>query len=724
MSQAKLNLAFLWHQHQPFYKNARGYYHMPWVRFHGTKDYLDLLLILRDYPDIKQNINLVPSLLSQIEDYVRHGALDNIWMLSEIPPEQLNPEQKQEILDNFFLANVRNMIKPYRRYYELYLKYKYENRYPTGAERVDRFSDQDFRDLQVWYNLTWIGMCSRERERLQQLFQKGQHFSEEDKQVLWEESRAILGEIIPTHKQMWESGQIELSTTPYFHPILPLLIDSSIARESIPDVRLPAQPFRHPEDAEAQIRMGLEYFEQLFGRLPEGMWPSEGSVSEDAARLIAQHNIRWIATDEAILAKSLQQNYHSNRIYQPHLFHGKSRSITIFFRDHYLSDTIGFVYSNWDEDRAVEDFISRLHAIRKRIIEEAGEPALDHHLTSVILDGENCWEYYPNDGRTFLAKLFERLSEDPYIRSVTFSEFLQNNPSLPSLYKLFPGSWINSNFQIWIGSEEDNRAWDLLKQTRDFLVAKEEEGVLPPEQLAEAWRQIYIAEGSDWCWWYGDEHSSRHDLEFDQLFREHLVRVYEICNEEIPAALYQTIKQKHFDRFSSLRPMNFIHPVIDGKVTHFYEWTGAAVYESSISRQTAMHQVSRIIDKFYLGFDEEAYYFRIDFAQKPDLMYEYVIAAKTPRQITVVFSPLRGVVERFIPEGETTTKSLLEPTFRLDKIFEAKLSFKDLELQTGETFGFQLIIKQSGQQVEIFPHTSMIEIEVPTRDFELREWSV
>lgn len=724
MATEKLNLAFLWHQHQPYYKNSKGDFHMPWVRFHGVKDYLDMLLILQEFPAIKQNINLVPSLLLQLQDYAEKGAKDNIWMLTEIPAGQLSKEEKEAILENFFLANAQHMIKPYQRYYELYLKYKYESPYTPVKDRTGHFNEQDYRDLQVWYNLTWIGQVSRRRPAIRQLFEKGRNFSEADKAVLLEESRKILAEVVPAHKRMWESGQIELSTSPFYHPILPLLINTNVARESNPDCLLPQKQFSHPEDAETQLKRGLAYFEKLFGRKPAGVWPSEGSVSAETALLIARQNIRWMATDEAILAKSLRDKYHPNRIYQPHRFQSGSRAISIFFRDHYLSDTIGFVYNNWEEARAVDDFLGRLYAIRQRIIDEGGESALRSHLVSVILDGENCWEHYPNDGRVFMRKLYQGISGEDWLQTLTFSEFLERSPEIPNLYSLYPGSWINSNFNIWIGAEEDNRAWDLLKQVRDFLVEREKEGVLTPQMLARAWEQIYIAEGSDWCWWYGDDHSSAQDLEFDQLFREHLMAVYDIAGAEIPAALYQTIKRTHFDRFASIRPLNFIKPVIDGQVSHFYEWVGAAVYDGSKNVQTAMHQVSRIIDKFYLGFDAEHFYFRIDFSQKPDMMYEFVIAGKTPRQITVVISPLRGVIEKFEPQKETVESSFLNPDFKMGKIFEAALAYKDLGLNKGDLFGFQLIIKQNGQQVEIFPHTKIIEIEVPITEYDMREWSV
>ncbi len=724
MNKTPLQVAFLWHQHQPYYKNARNVYHMPWVRFHGTKDYLDMLLILKDYPQVKQNINLVPSLLLQLEDYVANDARDNIMLLTEKPAAELTDEEKTAILENFFLANVDTMIRPYPRYYQLYQKYKYDAPQIMVRDRHRLFSEQDFLDLQVWYNLTWIGMESRKRKAIQALFKKGTNFSEKDKQVLLKEIRHILKEIIPTHKKLWEKGQIELSLSPFYHPILPLLIDSNIARVSDPNVTLPPIQFQHPEDAEVQLDRAKAYFQEKFGRLPIGVWPSEGSVSEAAAELIARKGFRWIATDEGILSRTLGVAHESHKIYQPHRFVGKSHSIAIFFRDHYLSDSIGFVYSGWDEDSAVTDFFQRLYSIRNRLIQKFGEDALFRYVVSVILDGENCWEYYPNDGHSFRRKLFARLSEDPLIQTVTFQEFLEKNSGIPEIRSLHPGSWINSNFNIWIGSEEDNRAWELLKRTRDDLVRREKEALIPEEDLKEAWERIYIAEGSDWCWWYGDEHSSSQDAEFDQLYREHLIRVYEIIGVDVPPDLYQTIKKSHFDRFQSRSPVNFIYPTLDGRDSYYFEWLGAAVYEGSKVPQTAMHQVSRIIRQLYVGFNDKMLFLRVDFFNKPDPLYEYVLAIKMPRPITVVISPLRGIMELFEYRDEKFEKTLLEPTFKLDQILEVGIPFEAFKVKPGDRLGFQLHVKLNNQLVEKFPHINIIEVEVPDEYYELKEWVV
>lgn len=724
MSETKLNVAFLWHQHQPYYKSPEGYFQMPWVRFHGVKDYLDMLLVSKEFPQIKQNINLVPSLLLQIKDYVEKGAKDNIWLLSEKLAPDLNIKEKKAILENFFMAPYDTMIKPYKRYRELFRKKKDELKYVPPDEQIKYFNEQEFRDLQLWYNLTWVGALSRNRPVIKRLFDKGRHFSEEDKKILLEEHRKIMSEIIPIHQELWDAGQIELSTSPFYHPILPLLIDSNIGKVSDAGIRLPRHRFAHPVDAEAQIEKGLAYFEKIFGRRPAGVWPSEGSVSEDAAALLMNKNLNWIATDEGILEKSLRKTFERTNIYQPFQFQKGSRKIHIFFRDHYLSDAIGFVYANWDEAKAVDDFVNRLHAIRKRIADQHGETALSSYIVSVILDGENCWEYYENDGRTFLRNLYERLSQESLFQTTTYSQFLNQASQIPQLQNLHPGSWINNNFNIWIGSEEDNRAWDLLKKVRDFLVTRQSEASYLPEAIREAWEQIYIAEGSDWCWWYGEEHSSSQDLEFDELFRQHLRKIYEIFGEEVPVELYQTIKHKHYKRFVSQKPKHFIAPQIDGKSTHFFEWSGAAMYDGSQLPQNAMHQVSRIIDKFYIGFDLKYLYFRIDFLTKPDPLYEYVISIKIPKPMTIVLSPLKGIIEKVVQKNGSYHRKTLEPSIKLDRILETAIAFKDLGLKPGESVGFQLQIKERNQIVEAFPAMNIIEIEVPDENYDLREWQV
>ncbi len=705
-----LNVAFLWHHHQPYYKDARGVYQMPWVRFHATKDYLDLLQIVAAFPGVQQCFNLVPSLLLQIQDYIQNNSRDTVWLLSEIPAGELNTTQKQAILNTFFLADEEYIVKPLPRYHELFTKFAAQ----SPEQSLSTFDEQDFRDLQICYNLAWIGPVSREAPPLQALLQKGRNFSEADKTVLFAEIRKILEAIVPAYKTLWHSGQIELTASPFYHPILPLLIDSNIANVAAPDIELPTPPFQHPEDARTQIKRGIKFLEKLFEQRPQGMWPPEGAISADAAQLLVREKIRWMVTDENILIQSTYANSPAHQFFMAHYYPMKPKGIHIFFRHHYLSEAINFVYATWDAKSAVEDFFNRLHSIREEIVAQAGSASLADHLVTVVCEGENSWEHYPNNGRDFLERLFQQLQEDPLVSTCTFSEFLDRKPQTPTLDHLHPGSRMHPGFNIWIAGEEDRKAWDWLKKTRDFLEERDRKGVLDREVRREAWEQIYIAEGSDWCWWYGDEHSSLQDLEFDRLFREHLMRVYELCNGEIPGELFKTIKRTHFDRFAAIRPLNYIHPKINGQVDGVQEWAGAAVYDSDKTLQTAIPQSERIINKLYVGFDRKNLYLRVDFYRRIDIFSELVISVKIPRAMNLVVSPLRGVIEKFEPGSRLTKRQILPPRFRMIEVCEIALAFKNLHLTGGETFGFQIMVKEFGQTRETFPHAQMIEITIPS----------
>ena len=410
--------------HQPCYKDPfSGIYTLPWVRLHGVKDYLDTLKILEKYPDLRQTFNVVPSLLEQLNDYVTNNATDRHLQLTLKAPRDLTEEEKLFVIEYFFLANWDTMIKPYPRYYELLVKRGLRYSKSDIGRTVRYFNDQDIRDLQLLFNLTWIDPMFRESDPfLRGLVEKQRDFSEEDKTLLINKQFDILRQVIPEYRKLAELGQIEISVSPYYHPILPLLCDTNSARIAMPNVRLPKKRFSHPEDAVQQIKMGTDFFEKSFGYRPVGMWPSEGSVSEEVASAIQAEGFRWVATDEEVLARSLQRSLRSGdgnpidpaALYKPYYHSG----LSLFFRDHKLSDQIGFVYSGWSPERAVSDFLERLTKIKDEL--PNGQP----HVVPVILDGENAWEYYQNDGHDFLNLLYRTLTYDKRFKTVTMSEYL------------------------------------------------------------------------------------------------------------------------------------------------------------------------------------------------------------------------------------------------------------------------------------------------------------
>jgi alpha-amylase/alpha-mannosidase (GH57 family) len=498
--------------HQPYYKNLltqeAG---MPWVRLHGTKDYLDMVEILAKYPLIHQTFNLVPSLLEQIEDYTNRTLKDRFLELSFKPAKELTGQEKDFILKNFFSISKEGVISVHPRYYELYLKNL------SGKD----FTEQDYLDLQLWFNLAWIDPYFRAAPELKNIIEKARFFSEEDKRVVLDKQIEILENIIPVYKKFMASGQIEITTTPYYHPILPLLYNTNIAKEANPRTVLPKVKFAYPEDAKAQIEEAVKFHENKFGSSPSGMWPSEESVSEHILPLLIQAGLDWIVADEAILFKSLKKKKRDTKLlYQPHLLAREEGNLNIVFRDRNLSDIIGFVYYSWKAESAVADLMKHLENIALAF---KGEDI----LVTIAMDGENAWEYYPNDGHDFLELLYQRLSESQVIKTTTISEYLKKFPPRSQIKRLAAGSWIYAEFGKWIGNPYKVRAWEVLAEARQELDDPELKIQGPQRELAL--KQIYIAEGSDWFWWYGEDHD-----DFDKLFRLHLSNFYTIIGKDIP----------------------------------------------------------------------------------------------------------------------------------------------------------------------------------------------
>jgi alpha-amylase/alpha-mannosidase (GH57 family) len=604
--------------HQPYYKDPlKNEYALPWTYLHGIKDYFDMPAIVEDTPGARAVFNLVPSLIEQLLEYANGTAVDPFLQKGMAAPADLNTEDRIFLLENFFSANRSRMIEPSRRYLEL-LYMAGEGKPGSARDRVRHFSDQDILDLQVWFFLAWTGEAARRRFPVfSELIAKGENYTAADKELLFAAQRELLQGIIPLYKRLQEEGRIELSVTPYYHPILPLLCDIRLAKTAMPQVNLPTTNFRHPEDARAQIRRGIEYFREIFGFTPRGMWPSEGSVSNEALGIITECGIGWIATDEEILAKSLDGGLgdHKERLYRPWRFSGPLGEIGTFFRDHQLSDLVGFTYSQWDSGRAVADLCGRLHAIKARI---GGEG----RVVPIILDGENAWEYYPDNAYEFLQGMYRGIAESPQLNLTTCSDVLAHTRFDGRLHNIFPGSWINGNYGIWIGHPEENLAWDLVAGARAAAVAASpsvaaalESGSPPVDATAEQiCRSLYAAQGSDWFWWYGDDHFSPHSDRFDKLFRQHLLNIYRLLGQDPPRELLEAIKKK--SPAGLIRePAAFIDPEINGRTSGYFEWLAAGLYD--LTRQgSAMHSSDRMLQSFYYGYNKSSLFFRIDGVQE------------------------------------------------------------------------------------------------------------
>jgi len=508
-----VNLAFIFHMHQPYYKNLLTQESgLPWVRLHGVKDYLDMVQILERFPKIKQTFNVVPSLFEQVEDYNNGLVKDKFSELTKKPASDLTKQDKDFILQNFFSINKERVISTFARYYELYLK----------KQRGHEFSTQDYLDLQLYFNLAWIDPSFRQNiAELKKICAKERFFSEADKQIVLDKQLLILKEIIPAYRLYKQNNRIEISVTPYYHPILPLLCNTNIAKEANKKTILPKKEFNYPLDAKKHIDNAVEFYKQRFDSAPEGMWPSEEAVSEHILPFIIKSGIKWIVADEAILFKSLKlKKRDTGLLYQPHLLKRKDGELDIVFRDRNLSDLIGFNYHSMKEADAVNNFMAHLENIDKAFKNKGT-------LVTIAMDGENAWEFFRNDGHDFLELFYQRISDSDFVKTTTVSEYLKLNPAKSEIKRLSAGSWIYGEFGKWIGNPSKVKCWEYLTDARKALEQAKE----PVNELA--WKQMYILEGSDWFWWAGEDP----DGSFDRLFRLHLTNFYKLINQDAPTYL-------------------------------------------------------------------------------------------------------------------------------------------------------------------------------------------
>jgi len=729
-----LSVLFLWHQHQPLYKDAlSNRYELPWVRLHATKDYYDMAALLEEYPTLRVNFNLAPSLLAQLDDYAEGKAQDKFLELTLKKTSDLSFEDRQFILQNFFMAHWEHMIDPYPRYRELLDKRGRAISQESLSRAQKYFKEQDWRDLQVWFNLTWFDPLWRDKDPfIKALFQKGKSYSEEEKEKLAAKQREICALVVAKHKELQERGQIEVTTSPFYHPILPLLCDTEAARMALPHIALPEHRFQHADDARVHVQRAVEDYRRRFGRDPAGLWPSEGSVSEEAARLFAEAGLRWIATDEGILAHSLAPApYQREDLYEPYQLQIGDKTLHLFFRDHELSDAIGFVYASWDPETAADHFMRRLHEIKARLKARDGSKPRPH-VVSVILDGENCWEYYRQDGVPFLRALYSRLAADPAIQTVRASDYLGQAGETKTLAKLWSGSWINSNFAIWIGHPEDNRAWDLLYRTRAFLqtLLQTRPDLASAPATQQAWEEIYIAEGSDWCWWYGDDHSSANDETFDFLFRKHLMNVYSLVGEKIPEDLHLPIKKKRI-KAPIMPPADFLTPQIDGRITSYFEWHSAGLYHTEAGGTGTMHKAENLIKSIFFGFDLENLYFRLDSNRPltPETLAGYTIKFIFYRpqgyEITATFESENKVtlsLRAANPEVPFEGQALQPGVYQ--KIIELAIPLKAIANPEKKGFGIIILVQKEGLEQERWPVDAMIEIPYPTTEVFVDNWVI
>ena len=550
----QLNLILCWHMHQPDYRDyASGEFVLPWTYLHAVKDYTDMVFHLEQQSQARAVVNFVPVLLDQLEDYAQQFKTGDIRdpllrLLARENMHDLSVDERDLLLDRCFRCNHTTMIAPYPSYQRLLKMFREIDEHED--RHFDYLSGQYLADLVMWYHLIWTGeSVRRNTELVPRLMSQGSLFSYTDRRLLFELFGELIAGLIPRYRTLMEQGRIELSTTPHYHPIAPLLIDLKSAREAWPDVVLPEAPV-YPGGVERMhfhIDSAIRSHTARFGRPPAGMWPAEGAVSHSALLQLAKHGVRWAATGTGVLENSLRQAHgelpdKSQYLYRPYRVQEGDQQIQCFFRDDHLSDLIGFEYTKWYGRDAVANFVHELESIY-----EHTSPT-ESPVVSVILDGENAWEYYPYNGYFFLSEVYEALAQHPHIRMTTFDDYLQQCSAggatcavAGTLPRVAAGSWVYGTFSTWIGDRAKNHAWDLLcaaKQSYDHVMAS---GRLSEPERQAASKQLADCESSDWFWWFGDYNPASSVATFDALFRANLSNLYLHLRLPVPAVLTQPI---------------------------------------------------------------------------------------------------------------------------------------------------------------------------------------
>ena len=725
-----IRLLFLWHMHQPYYKDlVSGEYRLPWVRLHALKDYYGMVKLLDEFPAIHQTFNLVPSLMIQLQDYVNGAVRDPFLDLVSKPASDINLTEKEFSLEYLFQGNVQNMIRRYPRYRELWERFQSFSGDRARPARL--FNNNDITDLQVLSQIAWFDEFWLDDPHIRELIEKGRDYTQADQQFVIHRQKEFLAQILPAYASAQRSGAIEISTSPFYHPILPLLCDTNAGAASHQGLLLPSQRFRYPEDAREQIMRGIALHEQVFGTRPRGMWPSEGSVSNEALAIAHEAGIRWMASDEGVLGRSLEiliqrdnagtlDRKSAEKLYRIYRWEQNGAEMYMLFRDHSLSDLIGFVYSGVPARDAAEDFIRRIKLSCAPLLERGRDA-----VVPIILDGENAWEYYPLSGREFLRRLYNGIQNDKIFEALTISEALERSQPPEKLKSIVPGSWINANFDVWIGAQEDNLAWDHLSAARDFFSANSENVSAGQRQLA--FEELLISEGSDWNWWYGPEHHTANDRQFDELYRKHLANVYHALGADPPEALSRPIigdyGKLHFTPQTA-----YISPRLDSVSAGYFDWLGAAVHIAD-RRSSAMHGKIFLLDTGYAGIDEANLYCRLDLMEKTsewagdDTRFLLAITTRpafedtTGRErsyrLEAALAPAGITDWSFSENGNKPQKpDGVTVVLRRESVIECRIPLATLDAHQGTVLGVRFSVRRGQLSLDTLPEDGLIELQV------------
>lgn len=717
-----MNVVLLWHMHQPYYVNpVTKLAMMPWVRMHAVKGYLDMIDLMARFPKVKANFNFTPVLVKQIEEFVT-GEVSDLWeQWSRQPADQLDDSQKRGLLENFFKINWDTLIKPRPRYWELLQKRGQNWDLARINDVLKIYTEQDYRDLQTWYNLAWCGFSAESRfPKLTELKKKGGNFTEAEKNTVLDIHQSILKLILPLYREAVQRGQVEITTTPFFHPIMPLVYDTNLARRCMPHAQLPPQ-FTAPDDVRAHLRLAQEQHERVFSKKARGLWPSEGSIAPELIPLFQEAGIEYFCTDEGNLFRSLEQDplWRGKRVDHLELFQGwrithDGAQVQALFRERPLSDFVGFSASQNDYTHSANHILHNLDHL-------AGVVPGAHGCVCIALDGENAWEAFTDGGEKFLSLFYEGLQNRGHLSTQRLGDYFDAHPSRVEVSRLHTGSWINSDFDIWIGDPEENKGWEWLGLTREFLLQKLEKTAYAPEISEAAWWEIYAAEGSDWFWWYGPDFTTDCDLLFDELFRTHLKNVYYLLGCEPPLYLDVPICLPS-ESINYTRPHRFVHPPATGRLDNFYDWVGAGELNVK-QQQTAMFQSDKLGERLLYGFNSTHFFLRLDLRAKPETV-QVTFIQPTALRLTMhdrdawsVTKEQRSAEALYTPHPTASQAAWRD-------FFVLAVPWKELGWQPGLPVEFFSVLLEHEMTLERYPERGTLEFTAPAANFEAEQWFV
>ena len=699
-----INLCFLFHMHQPWYRDMRtGRYIMPWVRLHAMKGYTDMGVLASRFPAIRYTVNLVPSLVEQLLAYASGEATDSWRELTHKDPEDMNQPERQFLLDHFFSVNRELHMAPGTRYRQL-LDKRNASAMHAPEDQAGVFDAGEYRDLQVLFNLSWMGWHAMSNyPELVEMKERSRHFNRSDVVRILQIQDELVRDVIPRYRENARNGNMELTTSPYFHPILPLLVSTDTATRCQPETPLPPS-VSLPDHAFRQLDDARRAFRSWFDQPAAGLWPSEGSVSPEVLELAARAGFDWFASDQEVLMRTEPgRTDQICGIQRPWKFETPAGSITGVFRNRDLSDMIGFRLYRESPEEAARQFCEAVHAAAKM-----GDGSDRERLIAVILDGENPWEYYTDSGGPFLHEVMKRLSEDPEIQVVSVGEALKRVPSAPVAAPIHSGSWINSNFRIWIGHQETNRAWRLLGDAGRALQDAVREGKSDRAGLEMAVRSQMIAEGSDWFWWYGDDFESDYLDRFDDLFRIHLRNVYYALNMETPDLLNEPIRtgDPGFLWVPSRVPVS---PRLSGQRRNQMAWRGAGSYQCN-RRGGAIFVGTSPVDRVRFGTDGDAAFFRIEWAADHDVPDQVRLTFRNGETLRLTVD--RGMVSEPVLEirdGENWRQSDIAVRVNWGEVLEMAVPINGLFREPAPSLSVVLDIFMTDGTPWRFPHAGALD---------------